>query len=262
MPSFPGHMIGSSTKETNSIRSTVSLGKPAPFASGIVVCVGSDGVLRPYGKRKSSDPILGVVERIHAPMNTEVDVVHHGIVHLEFLENGKTYYLQDDGSLATKGHLPLIRGIGEGKGIFSIPHEGVGAGVPTGTMMQIWSDVIPLGWLECDGSLISAKKHPALFDSTRSLRGSIRLSVITGSHSMLSLSYNGTITEGTILTIPLHGSVQVLSCKDGMLVVTSDKEFSWLSCAPNAKHELVCNDPNWFFLPIRQEPPYKWIVKT
>lgn len=261
MPSFPGH-LAIPHREASRIKSTVSLGKPAPFAPGIVVCVGSDGVLRPYGKRKSSDPILGVVESIHPPMNTEVDVVHNGIVNLDFIENGKTYYLQDDGTLSTKGHLPLIRGIGKGTGFFSIPHAGVGAGVPTGSMMQLWSDSVPEGWLECNGSLVSAQQYPALFDCTRTLRGSIRLSVITGSSSILSLQYHGSIPEGTLLKIPLHGDVQVISCKEGMLVLSSAKEFSWLSCAPNAKHELICPDHNWFFLPIRIEPPYRWIVKT
>lgn len=206
--------------------------------------------------------MLGIVERVHPPMNTEVDVVHEGIVNLEFLEAGNTYYLQEDGTLAKTGHLPLIRGIGKGKGIFSLPRTGVGAGVPTGTLTEIWSNVVPQGWLECDGSLVSAKDYPALFDCTRGFHNGIRLSVITGSGSILSLAYNGRIPEGTALSIPLHGTVHVMSCKDGMLVVTSSKEFSWLSCAPNAKHELVSMDPEMFFLPVRQVPPFRWIVKT
>ncbi len=264
MPVIPTHLMLPRNGGSDSIRSTVSLGFTAPFASGIVVCVGSDGVLRSYGSCHPSDPILGIVERLHPPMNTEVDVVLSGVVNLDTLEAGKTYYLAKDGTLTEEGVLPVVQGIAEGRGIFTRPCAGTHtyAGAPTGAMMPVWSFDVPLGWLECDGSLVNSKEYPALFMVSFGNHESIKVKTVSGSESILVFAYNGKIPVSTVLNLSAHGLVTVMSCGQGLLTVTSSNPFTLLQTAPNSLQELTPADPNDFFLPTKTESPLKWIVKT
>ena len=264
MAGIPSHLMFPRNGGSDSIRSTVSLGYTAPFASGIVVCVGSDGVLRPYGSCNPNDPILGIVERLHPPMNTEVDVVLSGVVNLDILEAGKTYYLAKDGTLVEEGVLPVVQGIAKGKGIFTRPCAGAHthAGAPVGTMMPLWATEVPFGWLECNGSLINSKDYPALFAATFSNHESIKVRTVSGSESILVFAYNGKIPPSTILNLSTHGLVTVMSSNQGLLTVTSTKPFTLLQTAPNSLQELTLADPNDFFLPAKAEPSLKWIVKT
>ena len=264
MAGIPSHLMFPRNGGSDSIRSTVSLGYTAPFASGIVVCVGSDGVLRPYGSCNPNDPILGIVERLHPPMNTEVDVVLSGVVNLDTLEAGKTYYLAKDGTLVEEGVLPVVQGIAKGRGIFTRPCAGAHthAGAPTGVMMPIWATEVPFGWLECNGSLINSKDYPALFAASFGNHESIKVRTMSGSDSILVFAYDGKIPPNTMLNLSAHGLVTVMACGQGLLTVSSSKPFSLLQTAPNALQELIPADPNDFFLPIRTELPLKWIVKT
>jgi len=264
MPALPAHLMLPQNGGSDSIRSTVSLGFTAPFASGIVVCVGSDGVLRPYGSCHPSNPILGIVERLHPPMNTEVDVVLSGVVNLEFIEAGKTYFLKDDGTIGSEGTVPVLQGVGKGRGIFTRPCAGAHthAGVPAGAIVPLWSSDVPLRWLECDGSLINSKDYPALFAATFSNHESIKVRTVNGSESILVFAYNGKIPPSTILNLSTHGLVTVMSSNQGLLTVTSTKPFTLLQTAPNSLQELTPADPNDFVLPAKAEPSLKWIVKT
>ena len=264
MPALPPHLLLPRNGGSDSIRSTVSLGFSAPFASGIVVCVGSDGVLRPYGSCNPNDPILGIVERLHPPMNAEVDIVLSGVVNLDTLEAGKTYCLAKNGTLAEEGVLPVVQGIAKGKGIFTRPCAGAHthAGAPVGTMMSLWATEVPFGWLECNGSLINSKDYPALFTLSFGSHESIKVKTISGSDSILVFAYDGKIPANTVLNLSAHGLVTVMSCGQGLLAVTSIKPFSLLQTAPNSLQELTPADPNDFFLPTKSELSFKWIVKT
>jgi len=264
MAGIPSHLMFPRNGGSDSIRSTVSLGYTAPFAFGIVVCVGSDGVLRPYGSCNPNDPILGIVERLHPPMNTEVDVVLSGVVNLDTLEAGKTYYLAKDGTLVEEGVLPVVQGIAKGRGIFTRPCAGAHthAGTPVGTMMPIWGSEVPFGWLECNGSMINSNDYPALFTLSFGSHESIKVKTISGSDSILVFAYDGKIPANTVLNLSAHGLVTVMFCGQGLLTVTSIKPFSLLQTAPNSLQELTPADPNDFFLPMKSEPPFKWIVKT
>lgn len=263
MPAIPSHLLLPRNGGSDSIRSTVSLGFSAPFPVGAVVCVGDDSVLRQYGLGHPNDPIVGIVEKLHPPMNTEVDVVISGVVNLETLEAGKTYYLADDGTLSKSGILPIVQGIAKGRGIFTRPRVGADtrAGAPTGAMMPIWSNEIPVGWWECDGSLMSSLTCPMLFTATMGAHGSLQVKSVGGSESVLVLAFDGKIPQGTELLLASHGKVTVLSCIQGILTLASEKPFSLLQTAPNSLHELTPLNPNEFFLPVRKEPPFKWIVK-
>ena len=264
MAGIPSHLMFPRNGGSDSIRSTVSLGYTAPFASGIVVCVGSDGVLRPYGFCNPNDPILGIVEKLHLPSNTEVDVVLSGVVNLDTLEAGKTYYLAKDGTLAEEGILPVIQGIAKGRGIFTRPCAGAHThtGAPTGAMMPLWATEVPFGWLECNGSLFNSKDYPALFAASFGNHESIKVKTISGSNSILVFAYDGKIPANTVLNLSAHGLVTVMSCRQGLLTVTSAKSFSLLQTAPNSLQELIPADQNDFFLPMKSELPFKWIVKT
>ena len=263
MAGIPSHLMFPRNGGSDSIRSTVSLGFTAPFALGIVVCVGSDGVLRSYGNCNSNDPILGIVEKLHPPMNTEVDVVLSGIVNLDFIESGKNYFLNADGTLGNEGTILVMQGIGKGRGVFTRPTVSVThASAPVGTLMTSWSTDVPFGWLECNGSFIASNDYPALFAASFGNHESIKVKTVSGSENILVFAYNGIIPENTTLNLSAHGLVVVMSCRQGLLVVTSSKPFTLLQTAPQSLQELTSADPNGFFLPTKVEPPFKWIVKT
>ena len=262
MPSPPSHLFLPRNGGSDSIRSTVFLGFTAPFPAGVVVCMGHDGKLRQYGSCHPNDPIFGIVERLHPPFNTEVDVIISGIVSLDGLESGKTYYLADDGTLSKEGVIPIIQGMEMGKGIFTRPLANASYGMPTGTMIPTWANEVPAGWLECDGSLCKSKDYPALFAATFGNHGSILTKTVNGSETVLVLLYDGKIPSGTELLLVPHGKVRVLSHGQGILTVTSDKPFSPLQIAPASTQELSPMNLDEFFLPTKREPSFKWIIKT
>jgi hypothetical protein len=196
-------------------------------------------------------------------MNTEVDVVLSGIVNLDFIESGKNYFLNADGTLGNEGTILVMQGIGKGRGVFTRPTVSVThASAPVGTLVSSWSADVPFGWLECNGSLIKAKDYPALFTTSFGNHESIKVKTISGSENILVFAYDGNIPANTPLNMSAHGLVVVMSCRQGLLTVTSSKPFTLLQTAPHSLQELTSADPNDFFLPTKVELRLKWIVKT
>jgi hypothetical protein len=196
-------------------------------------------------------------------MNTEVDVVLSGMVNLDFIESGKNYFLNADGTLGNEGTILVMQGIGKGRGVFTRPTVSVThASAPVGTLMASWSADVPFGWLECNGSLIKAKDYPALFTTSFGNHESIKVKTISGSENILVFAYDGNIPANTPLNMSAHGLVVVMSCRQGLLTVTSSKPFTLLQTAPHSLQELTSADPNDFFLPTKVELRLKWIVKT
>lgn len=84
---------------------------------------------------------------------------------LNHIENGiynNSMIVQDSLSGSSTSNSPSIRAINEA--LSEIQLRGGGDTLPIGTIMPYTSDIIPNGWLLCDGSAFSASEYPELFD--------------------------------------------------------------------------------------------------
>jgi hypothetical protein len=260
MPSPPSNLFLPRNGGSDSIRTTVSVA--FPIANGTIVCIGTDGKIRPFSISHPNHPILGITEKSHPPMNTEADVVIQGLVRIDFIEHGKTYHLSDHGTLSLHGCRPVLWGIRKGEGLFSIPVLREDNYAPTGTMLQFSGLTVPQGWLECDGSLISQKQYPRLHSLLLENRKPIQARMMSKSSTLMVLAFDGHVPAGTDIllnTLGWQGQVTTMSSRDGILTVASNDEI------PQYVDE-VCNllpaDPANVFLPQKRDVDFKWIVKT
>ena len=264
MPSPPASVFLPRNGGSNSIRSTVSLSFPFEHKAGTVVCIDSTGTIRPYALSHPNDPIIGIVESAKPPMMTEIDVVISGIVRIDWIEPGKVYYLQEDGDLSSSGGIPVIEGIGRGEGIFSRPSLHTKDTIPTGSILEFCGIDAPVGWLECDGSLIEQQEYPKLYAILSDTIKPLSLKIVSKSNEMTVLAFDGHIKAGTFLfmsTLGWKGNVQVLSCGNGLLTVNSKEGFASMIQTIGGICSLVPIDGKTVFLPQKRDVDSKWIVK-
>lgn len=265
MPSPPPSVFLPRNGGSDSIRSTVSLGIAATFKKGTVLSVGNDGKIRPYSCHNSEDFILGIAQELRPPMNTEVDVVLSGIVLLDWIKSGKTYYLQNDGTIGEHGDTIILQGILDGQGLFVRPDKTVSAQLPTGTIAQFCGTTPPLGWLLCDGSLISQTEYPRLQEILAQTPKPLTLKTISVSDNFAVFAYRGRIQTGKFLfmsTLGWKGKVEVMSTSQNALTVYSAGEFPVLSKTAGNPCNFLPIDPHDSFLPIIEDMGYGCIVKT
>jgi hypothetical protein len=266
MPSPPSNVFLPKNGGSNSMRSTVSLGYPAAFEAGTIVCLDSTGVIRPYSYSHPNNPIFGIVEQVHLPMRTEIDVVHGGIINLEWIESGKTYYLQHDGSLAETGEIPLLQGCRKGEGIFVRPSLISESKIPTGTMMKFCGRNPPEGWLLCDGSLISQRKYPRLHSVLMEDIKPLTLKIASNNDQILVLVHEGKIEAGTKLlfsALGWKGKILVLSSVNGLVTASiDDKSTPYIPLSAGSTCQLLPSCMDEVFLPCKSDVDFRWIVKT
>lgn len=263
MPSPPSSLFLPRNGGSDSIRTTVPVAYP--IKEGIVVCAGSDGKIRPFSNSHPNDPILGIAEKMHLPMNTEADVVIQGLVKLSFIEHGKTYHLADDGTLSLHGSRPVLWGVSKGEGLFFAFTSNEKNYMPTGTILQYAGLSIPEGWLECDGSVINQTQYPRLHSLLIERRKSTEAKIVSKSSTMLILAFDGYIPAGTAIalsTLGWQGQVTVMASRDGLLTVTSMDKIPEISQHVGAVCSIATIDPANVFLPQKRDVDFKWIVKT
>ena len=266
MPSSPVTAYISRNGGPNSIRSTISLDYSASFSVGTVVCCDSLGKIHPYSTSHPNDPIIGIVENIVPPMKTEINVVIDGIVNLEWIKPGKTYFLGKDGEISEEGEIAVLQGISEGNGVFTRPLPTRNEIIPTGTMMPFCGLCPPSGWLICNGSMIFQEKYPKLHSVLIEENRSICLNVVSSSSKIIVLAYDGNIAPGTQLllsTLGWNGKVLVMGCTTGLLTVAeTENKHSFRDIAIGSVcclHPILLENA---FLPAKLDTDFRWIIKT
>lgn len=267
MPAFPPRIHIPREGGSDSIRSTLSLGYSASFGSGTIVSIDrNDGRIRPFSSSHPNDPIIGMVEKAHPPMNTEIDVVMSGLINIEWIERGKTYFLTKDGLLTDHGGIPVLHGLRDGQGLFVRPQQEAIAPIPTGTLMQFCGISPPEGWMLCNGSLIEQSLFPRLHAVLIESAKTMTLKSVSFSKEFAIFAYEGTISAGTKIfmsTLGWRGIVHVMSCGNGLLTVTvnSNQEFPLMSQAIASPCEFSPVDAAHAFLPNIESSDFRWIIK-